>query len=378
MPIGVKAKLADFMKRFPNDNIAGYIDDKSAFQWCRKKTRGNLPAAAYVADHLVASGKNLRKSTIYTSLHSDHWIRTYFSNSILSFDVIDAKTTVQTFDITSPRTDFMLKLFSTFDQLDAPFPGGGLYDAAATDLSLSGAQQAKLSGERKGRIRALRYYMLAAYSLLGLCKSGGYAGGNYVAALMVGDTGQILSYGVNNGQSAGSFHHAEVNMLLDYFRRNPDATSFPEKSIVFSTLTPCEQCTRYLKDARPTESLIYFGQLDTGKQGNAGTAISKAFDTVTKPVRGSQVNSGEVNKWRIAQGLNSCMSEGRSIATQISDDDPSAYLSTAVNALYAKVNKERSSDDPTSEAEEQVKSAVLSYLLFWSASIGRRELGLKW
>jgi tRNA(Arg) A34 adenosine deaminase TadA len=377
MPVKLKPEFDNFKKSFPSENIAGFIDVKGAFQWCRRKSTGNLPAAAYVADYLTASGNSLRKVNIYTSLKSDHWIRTYFSDSILSLDEIK-ETTVQSFDRTSPRTDFKLKLFSDFEQFDAPFPGGGLYDAATADLSLTTAAQAKLTGERKGRIRALRYYMLAAYSLLGLCKFGGYTGGNYVATIMVSDEGQILSYGVNNGQSAGSFHHAEVNMLLDYFRRNPTAKQFPEKTIVFSTLTPCEQCTRYLKDARPKNCLIYFGQLDTGKQGRAGTAISKAFDVVTKPVRGSQVNSGAVNKWQISTGLSSCMGAGRAIATQIGDEDPAAYLQTAQNALYAKVNKERGSDDPTTDAEEQVKGSVLKYLLFWTASIGQRELGLKW
>lgn len=360
MPGFVNDLIANYKKQFPLRNIAGYLTGDDEFLWVSRPRQSVLPAAAYLADYIVAQGWSLRNTNIYTSLPANHWITTYFKNiktvgdaKGVRYESYDSRVSL---DDTAGTLE--LKLFSGFDQAPAPIPGGGLYEAAEKGLTLSIEQQGKLTGSRRARIRALRYYMLAAYSLLGLCKRMGYEGGNYVAAMMVSDTGQVLSFGVNNGQAAGSFHHAEVNMLLSYFDANRDSVKYPDKTIIFSTLTPCAQCTAYLKDARPANSFIYFGQMDTGSMGMAGAegGFSKAFDALTKPVRGSELNVGVVNKFQISSGLANCMSASKSIATQIGNADPSAYLETALSALERKSEKARDGE------ESEIKGSVLAYL----------------
>ena len=365
MPDFIETYIAAYKKSHPTRNIAGYLDGDDNFVWVDRPRVSILPAAAYLADYIVRKGWNFRNSTIYTSLPTGHWITTYFKN----IKTIDMAGTA-TYKKVNPKSldetvgELKLNLFSGFDQSPAPLPGGGLYEAAEHGLALSLEKQTSLTGSRHARVRALRYYMLATYALLGLCKRNGYEGGNYVAAMMVSDDGQVLSYGVNNGQSAGSFHHAEVNMLLSYFDANRDAVRYPEKTVVFSTLTPCAQCTAYLKDTRPTKSFIYFGQMDTGKSGAVGAegGFSKAFDDLTKPVRGSELNEGVVNKFRISTGIESCMTGGGMIAAQIGRDDPAAYLETALFALERKGEKARSGETPDQKEEAEIKTRVLTYL----------------
>lgn len=365
MPNFIDAYIASYRKNNPARNIAGYLDGANNFVWVDRPRVSVLPAAAYLADYIVKNGWNLRKSTIYTSLPANHWITTYFNN-IKTFGQAGSATyeKINATSLDANGGELKLNLFSGFDQGSAPIPGGGLYEAAELGLALSPEKQAALTGSRHARVRALRYYMLATYALLGLCKRKGYEGGNYVAAMMVGDDGQIISYGVNNGQSAGSFHHAEVNMLLSYFDANRNSVRYPEKTIVFSTLTPCAQCTAYLKEARPQKSFIYFGQMDTGKSGAVGAegGFSVALDNLTKPVRGSEVNEGVINKFQISTGIESCMTGGGMIAAQIGSDDPAAYLETAIFALEKKSEKTRSGGTPEQKEDVAIKTSVLNYL----------------
>lgn len=365
MPNFIETYIAAYKKSHPTRNIAGYLDGDDNFVWVDRPRISILPAAAYLADYIVQKGWSLRNSTIYTSLPTSHWITTYFKN-IKTVDMAGAATykKINSKSLDETEGELKLRLFSSFDQFSAPIPGGGLYEAAEQGLALSPEKQASLTGSRHARVRALRYYMLATYALLGLCKRNGYEGGNYVAAMMVSDDGQVLSYGVNNGQSAGSFHHAEVNMLLSYFDANRDAVRYPEKTVVFSTLTPCAQCTAYLKDTRPTKSFIYFGQMDTGKSGAVGAegGFSKAFDDLTKPVRGSELNEGVVNKFQISTGIGSCMTGDGMIAAQIGRDDPATYLETALFALERKSEKTRSGETADQKEEGEIKTRVLDYL----------------
>lgn len=365
MPNFIAAYISAYKKANPARNIAGYLDAHNNFVWIDRPGVSILPAAAYLADYIVRNGWSLRNSTIYTSLPANHWITTYFKNIKTAGEIGNAtyeKINAASLDAISG--ELKLNLFSGFNQSAAPIAGGGLYEAAEQGLALSPEKQALLTGSRHARVRALRYYMLATYALLGLCKRNGYEGGNYVAAMMVGDDGRVISFGVNNGQSAGSFHHAEVNMLLSYFDANRDAVRYPEKAIVFSTLTPCAQCTAYLKDTRPEKSFIYFGQMDTGKSGAVGAegGFSKAFDNLTKPVRGSEINEGMVNKFQISTGIESCMTGGGMIAAQIGRDDPAAYLETAFSALDRKSEKVRSGETEAQKEDGAIKASVLNYL----------------
>jgi len=166
----------------------------------------------------------------------------------------------------------------------SPLRGGGLYQAAKNlhdSDSLVSYRESDDHSRDKGLHRALRYYMLAAYALLGKSAEAGYSEGNYIAALLVDDDGNILSYGVNSGW----FHHGETNMLLHYFSEHAAQTQFPANTIIFSTLTPCKQCSKFLESTRPGNSVIFIGQEDTGGRGSEGEKYGVHLSAVTDPIR---------------------------------------------------------------------------------------------
>jgi len=339
-------------------SCAGYFNPDGTFDYCFS-ANPRIPAAAYVLDHLKTKGLD-RKTQIFTNIPEKHWIKTYFKNviSIMGAQDLTAKCKIIGNDKKrGQRIDSPLALNAGF-YAGAPPLDGGLYDAAKN------IKNDPSPGRQKAMARVLRYYMLACYSLLALEKEFGYTGGNYVAALLVSDKGEILSYGINNGQASASFHHAEVNMLLNYFGHNP-GQKFPDKSIVFSTLTPCMQCTDYLIESRPQNSIIFFGQKDTGPSGSAGEAIGEAISDVTKPLHGSEVSSSGIRKIQIDQSLNSCHSGDKSIASKIGKNDTSAkILYSAIDKFDQKLHKisERPSSNPDEMEESTIKDKVLTYL----------------
>lgn len=215
-----------------------------------------------------------RKLIVNDTLPSGHWIKTYCARSF-----VQAKGALP--DLTAlaklPAAEESLR-----KKLLKPPTGAGpktlegksLYDAAFSIKN--GSAGAPSKGEAKGLERALRYYMLATYSLidtLAVQKKGDSPVNNYVAAMLVSQQGAILSVGVN----VGSFMHAEVSMLLSYFLNNPTQSKLPEKSLVLSTLTPCMQCTKFLMESRSGKALMYFGQMDKGEFGNIGALDVAGF-----------------------------------------------------------------------------------------------------
>jgi tRNA(Arg) A34 adenosine deaminase TadA len=232
---------------------------------------------------------------------------------------------------------------------------------------------------KKGLARALRYYLLAAYSLVDISAAESYQGlKNYVGALLVSDEGKILAAGIN----IGSYRHAEVSMLLSYVRKNSTAAKVPENTIIFSTLTPCKGCTGFLNVAKSSKCVIYFGQEDTGKDGRVGRKISAQLSSKTKDPLGRsktklpgsvegediggegvvvEVATSSIHKVTIDKGLTSCMGEG-SIATQIGEAEHSReILTSASEALIHKMLKNRG----TGDEESNVKRAVLQYIGQW-------------
>ncbi len=282
------------------------------------------------------------------------------------------------------------------ESLSGPLKGGGLFQAAKdlTDKAAIYKEEGakKVSTTEKGLHRAVRYYMLAAYSILGKCATQKYEGGNYIAALMVDDTGTILSYGINSGW----FHHGEVNMLLNYFKANPTATQFPSKTIVFSTLTPCKQCSKYLEDARPTDSIIFMGQNDPGTLGRVGEKHAVYLSSVTdpilnrvaKPIMKSKVvgtktvkgwgkestvqvmeeyQDGEkVERYALDAALSDKMGPGASVAEQIGTKC-NLILNQSMVTLTHKFDKVRANNQEGSD--QAVKIPVLSYLRSWIAGV---------
>lgn len=352
-----------------NIRFAGYFDDRTKkFIYCTT-TMPHLPAAAYLLDYLKANDKNEREFTIYSNILNDHWIRTYFNNikAIPNNNAVDSTWTPRGEDwekSTNPLPRLDLGLPTNTFNLAPPLLGGndGLYVAAKHTK-----QENNYVGKKKGLIRVLRYYMLACYSLLALKKN--YDGGNYVASMLVSDKGQILSYGINTGNSRSSYHHAEVNMLLSYFDKNRHLTNFPEKSVIFSTLTPCAQCTKFLTDTKPTNSYIFFGQFDEGSSGSQGTSISRGLSNVNKPLHGSLVTTSGIAKVEIDNSLNDCHSGQDYIATRIGKSHNSwELLESSITALEHKFSKSREGkeDDTTNEiAENEIKAKVLTYLQAW-------------
>ncbi len=353
-------------------NVAGYIDG-SEFKFYRSDSLG-LPA---VVNALLGQPKSSR-AAIYTNRLDALWIKNYPKIKVKSMDQLlpnegDGAAEVA---LVLQREKKWPKQITALD-LSPPLPDGGLYAAAAglsKDLTLPPGSR------KKGLARALRYYMLATYSLVDISSAESYEGlKNYVGALLVSDKGQILAAGINTG----SFRHAEVSMLLSYFRKNPTATKVPENSIIFSTLTPCKGCTGFLNVAKSSNCVIYFGQEDTGKDGRVGKKISTQFSEKTKEplgrskealpgevetdddIGGSGVVSvgtaSEIHKIQVGKGLTSCMGEG-SIATQIGKaKHAKEILRSGSEALVHKMLKTREGKD----AESEVKHAVLQHIGQW-------------
>jgi tRNA(Arg) A34 adenosine deaminase TadA len=392
----LKSLFSELEKTSPRgtSNIAGYIEG-SNFHY-RISNNENLPAAVTVLD-LVGKKYGL----IYTNLNKDHWIYTYTGvsggesqNSLLHVD--DSNTVASQAKLMTGQA----KVRVLADEGPGPAPlggGGGLFQAAKgleedeNPVVYKGAE--KVHTKEKGLHRALRYYMLAAYALLGKCAKSDYTGGNYIAALMVDDAGRILSYGVNSGW----FHHGEVNMLLDYFRRNSAAGKFPSKTIIFSTLTPCKQCSKYLQASRPDESVIFMGQKDPGSLGKVGEKFATYLDAATDPILnrvatpvmkaeviGTKVIPGawgkpptkqnvyqdvkvgeNVKHYTLDLALSGKMGEGASVAEQIGEKCKLTLIES-MSTLTHKFSKQR----PTTEEalDQGVKIPILHYLNKWISS----------
>ncbi len=371
-------------------NIAGYIDRDGVFQW-HVSGHDNLPAAVTVFDVV---GKRTT-GVVYTNLRKNHWLYTYTSgeggNDLVYID--DKSASADAERIIGGVGNGKVRVLAD----DGPGPGplrapGGLYQAAK---SLHDSQApVKYEGENhtrdKGLHRALRYYMLAAYALLGKCRATEETDvWNYIAALLVDDEGRILSYGVNSGW----FHHGETNMLLNYFRAHSNVATFPANTIVFSTLTPCKQCSTYLQGARPANSVIFIGQEDSGARGREGEKFGVHLSAVTDPIRYRTVTEtwnnvvigrkppvgwakvgepitekrrGEdkVEKHPLEEHLSKQMKEGASVADQIGRECQD-ILTHARGTFEYKSGKRRNNDG----GEQSVKAQVLEYLNTWIASV---------
>jgi tRNA(Arg) A34 adenosine deaminase TadA len=117
--------------------------------------------------------------------------------------------------------------------------------------------------------------MLAAFCLLkkaGTLK-GWLSNGHNIASLLVSNEGEVLSWGVNDG----GFRHAEVNTIISYFMKNDKRTSLPPKSVLFTTLKPCQMCSKYIKGTWGAGNIkVWFGMQDTGASGGTPLLGSKA------------------------------------------------------------------------------------------------------
>lgn len=335
-----------------------------------------VPAAAFMLNSSTYKNKDL-----YTNLAPNNWILEYTKRSVRhQGQYTDSKRRdVSTKQVQlKPIASLDLPPLLSYPDLTGPL-SGGIYAAAKAAVGRKAMpDRSSVSVHEK----LLRYYMLAAYSLVAMSAEMDYEGlGNHVGTIMVDDNGKIISAGVNTGY----YRHAEVTTLIDYFSKNSSATKFPERTVVFSTLTPCEQCTKYLETSAPTESVIYFGQLDTGPSGKAGLRLGPALSSVTKPPRGvekveetvavtdsdadpsgvaSTITRTSIRKTQVSSQLASCVDAKQSnIAKQITESAvAAATMRSAADSLVRKAFKERGDGE-----DDAAKSKVLQYLTSWLA-----------
>lgn len=335
-----------------------------------------IPAAAYMLNCSTYKNKDL-----FTNLAPNNWILEYTKRSVRHTgqyrdsrrrDVSAKQVQLK------PIASLDLPPLLTYPDNSAPL-AGGLYDAAKAAVGRKALPDRSTVSVNE---KLLRYYMLAAYSLVAMSAEMDYEGlGNHVGTIMVDDNGKIIAAGVNTGY----YRHAEVTTLIDYFSKNSGATKFPERTIVFSTLTPCEQCTKYLETSAPTESVIYFGQLDTGSSGKAGLRLGPALSSVTKAPRGvekvreeiavtdsdadpsgvaSTITRTSIHKTQLSAKLSSCVDSGQgNIAKQITQSAvATATMRSAADSLIRKAFKARGDGE-----DDAAKSKVLQYLTSWLA-----------
>jgi tRNA(Arg) A34 adenosine deaminase TadA len=276
-------------------NVAGYMQDDGTFLYEISKSE-HLPAAALLLDSPTVPSK----TAIYTNLREDHWLYTYKTARAKQGGLVFVDTKkpdklnvfVAKKAVANKRS---LKVLAGNSATGPLGKAGGLFKAAE-DLAENPVfykKVAKDHSKEKGLHRALRYYMLAAYAALGKCATVDYKDGNYVCALAVSDSGQIISWGVNSG----SFHHGEVNMLLNYFSENATAKHLPPNTIIFSTLTPCKQCSGYIESVREKGQVaIFMGQEDTGEFGREGAKYGMYLRDLTDPVQARVEKDGLLRK----------------------------------------------------------------------------------
>lgn len=391
----LKTFFEDLEKTYPREthNIAGYIQ-QGTFKY-HISSNENLPAAVVVFDKV---GK--KQGLVYTNIKKSHWIYTYTGDSGEGDKTLEYSGES---NATASEKDTMgagkgeVRLYAGEGRNPGPLGNaGGLFEAAkALHDSETPVKYGKTDPHTRtrGLHRALRFYMLAAYALLGKCAEGDYGGGNYIAALLVDDKGKIVSYGVNSGW----FHHGETNMLLNYFRAHAADGKFPSNTIVFSTLTPCKQCSKYLQSTRPDDSVIFIGQEDTGSRGSEGEKFGVHLGAVTDPLRNrvatpvfreklvgektipgawgkppskvpiyEKEKTGEkVEKYLLETYLAQKMGQGASVAEQVGQKC-SGILIQSRQTFDHKSSKVR---DQTHD-DELVKHQVLEYLNRWLGGVG--------
>lgn len=213
--------------------------------------------------------------------------------------------------------------------------------------------------------RLLRYYMLATYALASHSRRH-----HPIAAMLVDTHGNILSSGVNSGW----WRHAETSMMFNYFLDNPHASMIPPRSIIFSTLCPCEMCTEYMRAWNTSDqpAVIFFGQFDPGPSGSAGDSNPRTVqlaEVMKEPtviaedqdLKGAYVYTSTVHKARVEYGLQeSCKGDGGNIAERLraSTQAETLFLLAQKKLTETKLGKTRSQNDPTA----QQKLEVLEYL----------------
>ena len=266
--------LHDFVRAAGHgDDMAGYLQpprspgDPHRFLYWRSR---NAMLPAFV--NCLEDGGDMRR--IYTNRERAPWVRPrgpgVKRRDNLRPDTGDGCLPIEPVPMASRRWP------ARVSGPEGPAPLRGGLHAAAQSAVRGGSPGGGGSGRGASEpIRPLRLYALATRTLIEASAASGFAGvHDHVGALLVGDDGAILAAGINTG----SYRHAEVSLLLSWFRDHPEASTLPARSVVFTTLTPCRQCTRYLSLARAPDTLIRFDEADAGRSGRVGERIAERLD----------------------------------------------------------------------------------------------------
>jgi len=269
----VPVKLHDFIHdaAHRDDSIAGYLEPgerpgtgPSRFIYWRS-SQPMLPAFV----NCLEDGGDMRR--VYTNHEQAPWARprgpgVKRRGNLHPHDG-DGSLTVEPVAMNSRRWPVRV----VGDGGPAPLPGG-LHAAARAASEGHGAGDGLVSDTLA---RSLRHYALATRTLVAASASSAFTGvHDHVGALLIDDGGAILAAGINSG----SYRHAEVSLLLSWFRDNPEARALPPKSVVITTLTPCRQCTRYLSLVMASDTVILHDEADHGRSGRVGERIARPLD----------------------------------------------------------------------------------------------------
>ncbi|MEJ8856275.1 hypothetical protein WKW79_16970 [Variovorax robiniae] len=357
----VKGEFARLERENPGKSIAAYLEPPgsgtalpaNAVLNYYVSTNDSVPAAAHLLDSVVD------KRVVYTNLATDHWLTTYMSSQLVhmgnpgeckdlrkwqrdSADWVIARTAL------APVT--ALRIAGRFLG-DAPGPiGGGGLGAMAKKVAARSALADAGGGRDKALERALRYYTLAAYAVISRARYKSTMLGNYVGAILVSDSGRILAWGFNSS----GFHHAEVNLMLAYFTAKPGEPKLPANSVVFSSLTPCQQCAKLLETARGESNSIFYGQFDSGDFGKAGAATSAKIDAVTKPVSVGP----KASRTFVAGKLDTEVAK-KNIAAKIGESEVAKSL---IDSTFDEIGRRSSKDRKLDDEVQTMKAAVLKHI----------------
>jgi pyrimidine deaminase RibD-like protein len=247
--------MATIGEFFNNNNRKTYVaaqqDRKSgALYYFESNSLTPLPPSVYVWAYTKGNKKNVYKE-IMTN-YPKTWVNTYgaweYPFATYGLEQYVGNTAIASLCKT-PWNQFSLDGLGTKPNLTS------LYDDR-TSYSES---------------RARRVYMLASFCILKKHGRVNYSrsNGHNIGSILVSNEGEVLSWGVNTG----GFCHAEINTLIGYFAKNPDKSKLPAKSVIFTTLKPCQMCSTLIKNAENLGSKLkaWYGMVDEGKQG--GTAL---------------------------------------------------------------------------------------------------------
>ena len=355
--------LHDFLRTDRHgDDVAGYLEpgDRSSgaphrfVHW--RSSNPMLPAFV----NCLEGGGDMRR--IYTDRESAPWVRPrgpgVKRRAVLRPDVGDGALPIEPVPMATRSWPARVAV----PVGPAPLSGGLHAAALSSTSSKSRTEPADDRGERDavghGRpelARALDRYALAVRTLIAASASSGFAGvHDHVGAILVDDAGAVLAAGINTG----SYRHAEVSLLLSWFRDHPRARTLPPKSVVFTTLTPCRQCTSYLLLAKAPDTLVRFDEADAGRSGRVGERIAERIESGIDPTGDSEVCSG------VGSGDAVATREAERRAVRNAGEGGRSRIDRAREArriLLDAAARSREADPRGRSAE----AAVLAYLARW-------------